>query len=106
MAKSITITLQHELGVEEAHRRIASGLESLRKQFADKIGAASVEWKDNRADVHVSALGQVADATIEVTSNLVTIELRLPLLLAALAEKAQGLIAKSAADALRLPPPH
>ena len=105
MTKSITITLGHDLGADEARRRISNGLESLRKQFGDKLGAASVSWEDNRANVHVAAMGQVADARINVGSDLVTIELVLPWLLAAFAEKARALIEKTGTDALRLPPP-
>lgn len=105
MTKSITITLNHDLGAEEARRRLETGLEALRRQFGDKVGSASVKWTDNHADVHVAAMGQTVDAGIDVGPSIVTIDVRLPWLLAAFAEKARGFIEKSGADALRLPPP-
>jgi len=105
MNKSIAITLRHDLGAEEARRRLANGLEALQRQFADKIGAASVVWTGDHADVHVAAIGQSADATIDVGADVVTINVRLPWLLAVFAQKARTFIEKSGADALRLPPP-
>ena len=105
MTKSITIALRHELGAEEARRRLEAGLAMLKTQFADKIGSATVVWRENCADVRVSALGQVADATVDVQKEVVTIVVRLPWLLAAFAGKARQVIEKSGEDALRLPPP-
>jgi hypothetical protein len=105
MSKSITITLSHDLGAEEARHRIETGLDALRRRFADKIGNASVTWTGNHADVHVAAMGQSVDAGVDVAADIVTIELRLPWLLAAFAEKVRGFIEKSGTDALRLPPP-
>lgn len=105
MSKSITITLSHDLGAEEARRRIETGLDALRRQFAGKIGNASVIWTENHAEVHVVAMGQTVDAGVDVAAEIVRIEVRLPWLLAAFAEKARGFIEKSGAAALRLPPP-
>jgi transcription elongation GreA/GreB family factor len=105
MGKSITIVLNHELGQQEAQRRVASALESSKKQFADRIGSASVDWKGDVADVHVTAFGQTADVTVDVQPTTVTLNLVLPWLLAAFAEKVRGYIETTGNEALRLPPP-
>ena len=105
MGKSITIVLHHELGQDEARRRISSVLDSSKRQFADRIGSATVNWTGNIADVHVTALGQTADVTVDVGPATVTLDLKLPWLLAAFAEKARAYIEATGAEALRLPPP-
>lgn len=81
------------------------GLGSLRRQFADKIGDASVTWTTYHADVHVAALGQLVEAGADVVADIVKIELRLYWPLAAFAKKARCFVAKSGREALRLPPP-
>jgi hypothetical protein len=42
MSNSIVITLPHRLGAEEAKRRIAGGIELLRRDYIDKLTARSI----------------------------------------------------------------
>jgi hypothetical protein len=105
MTKSIKIVLTHDLGAEEAKRRIETGMDALRRKFSDKIGSASVDWTGDTALVRLSALGQSAQATIEVLASIVNIEVHLPWLLGAFADKIQSFVQTSGNEALRLPPP-
>ena len=104
MAKSIVVILPHDIGAIEARRRIAEGLGPLQQSFAGKI-TSDVQWTGNRADINVSALGQKVRAQLEVEEKQVRIEVQLPWLLAALANKIQPYLEKSGSDMLRIPPP-
>jgi hypothetical protein len=101
MARSIVVLLPHELGAAEAHRRIAEGLGRLQQTFAGKA-TSDVQWAGNRADIKVGALGQNVTAQLDVEPAQVRLEVQLPWLLAALANKIQPYLEKSGADMLRI----
>lgn len=103
MAKSIIVTIPHDLGAAEARRRLAEGLGPLQQSFAGKL-TSDVQWSGNHADIKVGALGQKVTAQLEVEQAQVRIEVQLPFLLAALANKIQPYLQKSGTDMLRLPP--
>jgi hypothetical protein len=102
MSKSVVVTIPHELGVTEARRRIADGLGPLQQSFAGKM-TSDVQWSGNHADIKVGALGQKVTAQLDVEASQVRVEVQLPFLLAALANKIQPYLQKSGADMLRLP---
>ena len=58
----------------------------------------------NHADIKVGALGQKVTAQLDIEASQVRIEVQLPFLLAALANKIQPYLQKSGTDMLRLPP--
>jgi hypothetical protein len=104
MAKSIVIFLPHEIGAEEAHRRLVEGLGRLQQSFAGKF-TSDVKWTGNHADIKVGALGQNVTAQLDVEPAQVRVEVQLPWLLAALANKIEPYLQKSGSDMLRIGPP-
>lgn len=102
MSKSIIITLPHDLGTQEAKRRIAAGLDRLRQDYVDKLAHSEAVWSGDRADLRIVALGQTVNAELEVMAETVRIEVHLPWLLAALGTKIQGILTANAKDSLRI----
>ncbi len=105
MSKSIVITLPHDLGAEKARQRVAERLEMLRRDYVDKIAHSEVNWTGNRADVRVNAFGQVTTAQLDVESESVRIEVRLPWILSALAGPIQSAVSANAEETLKLGKP-
>lgn len=102
MTKSIVITVPHNLTAEEARRRIAEGMDALRRDYVDKLASSRVTWTGDRADIQVVALGQTVNAELLVQAEAVRIEVRLPWILAALGNRIKGVLTTSASDSLRI----
>jgi hypothetical protein len=102
MSNSIVITLPHRLGAEEAKRRIAGGIELLRRDYIDKLAYSEVNWNGDTANLRVVAFGQTATAQLYVMSDAVRIEVQLPWILAALTGKIQGVLKTNAEESLRI----
>src|ERR1700724_2419742 len=100
MANSIVITLPHRLGAEEAKKRIAGGIELLRRDYIDKLAYSEANWNGNTANLRVVALGQTATAQLYVMSDAVRIEVQLPWILAALTSNIQGVLKTKAEESL------
>ena len=100
MSKPIFVTIPHHLGRDEAVRRLKSGLSTLRTSYGHLFSVQEESWTDNRLQIRVSALAQVVSGTVEVFDDHVNLEVSLPWLLAALAEKIQPLIRKEGAQML------
>jgi hypothetical protein len=102
MPNSIVITLPHRLGAEEAKRRIAAGIELLRRDYIDKLAHSEVNWNGDTANLRVVAFGQTATAQVYVMSDALRIEVQLPLIFAALTRKIQGVLKSKAEESLRI----
>jgi hypothetical protein len=102
MANTITVTVPHNLGVEAAKKRLAGRIETLQREYVDKLAHSEVSWTGDVAAIRVTALGQTATAQMTVLPDAVRIEAHLPWLLAALSGKLQGFISQNANDVLRI----
>jgi hypothetical protein len=102
MSNSIVITLPHRLGAEEAKKRIAGGIELLRRDYIDKLASSEANWIGNTANIRVVAFGQTATGQVYVMNDAVRIEVQLPWFLAALTGKVQGVLKTNAEDSLRI----
>lgn len=92
MAKPIVVTIPHQLGKQEASRRLKHGLERLRGGFADlKLSAIEEKWSGDHLDFRWGIMGQSASGTIDVEADHVRLEVQLPWLLARVAERAKAL---------------
>lgn len=90
MAKPLVVDVPHELGKDEAKRRLVDGTEKVRDMLAKSgVQIGNLAWSGDRLDFAVSAMGQKVDGQIDVNPETVRIEVRLPLLLALFAEKIQ-----------------
>jgi putative polyhydroxyalkanoate system protein len=94
MSKPVIVSIPHQLGKEEARRRLQGGVGRLREQFGDKVGKIEDTWAGDHADFRVSILGQSVSGGLDVTEHEVRVEVQLPWMLAMVAEKAKGLIQK------------
>lgn len=88
MAKPVSITVSHELGREAAVSRLRDGVERIR----DKLGLVRMqlveeEWQGDTLHFGVAAMGYTVRGRLDVEDALVRVEMMLPWLLAAFAEK-------------------
>lgn len=88
MPQPITIRIPHRLGKLEARHRLETGLAGAASQ-APGFGmfAFQQRWEGDTAHFEVTGFFQKASGRLHVTDDAVQIELDLPAILAALAEK-------------------
>jgi hypothetical protein len=94
MAKPFVVVIPHQLGRAEARRRLRTGFDELKARYADKVTSVHDTWTEDHLDLDVKALGQAIFAAIDVGDEDVRVEVKLPWLLAMVAEKAKGLISQ------------
>ena len=94
MSKPVVVTIPHQLGKEEARRRLHDGMGRLREQFGDKLGRIEDTWTGDHADFRVTVVGQSVTGALDVLDTEVRLEVQLPWMLAMVAEKAKALIQK------------
>ena len=87
MSQPVVISIPHRLGREEAVRRLKTGLDRARVQFASILTISEEVWSGDRLSFHASALGQHARGVLDVAEDHVRLEVSLPWLLAKIAEK-------------------
>lgn len=80
MAAPLVVTIPHQLGKEEAQRRV----KGLMSQVTGSLPMLSVQreiWTQDQLDFELKALGQVISGLIDVGESNVRIEITLPLML-------------------------
>ncbi len=90
MARPITINIPHDVGKDEARRRITTGFDRLRQQMTgnlDGIFAFQEHWEEDRLHFEGTAMGQKITGRFDVKPESVQIQLDLPEILARMAEK-------------------
>ena len=77
MTQPIDIDLPHNLGKDEARRRIANNLHKLQEHIP---GGASVQsgWIGDQLSLQVAAMGEAVNATIDVMETKVHLKVLLP----------------------------
>jgi putative polyhydroxyalkanoic acid system protein len=88
MSAPLVVSIPHQLGREEATRRLKAGL----TRAASSLPVLKVDeerWQDNRMIFRVRALGQGASGHLDVADDHVRLEVALPWLLQRFAEVAQ-----------------
>ena len=94
MAKPLTVSISHQLGKQEAIRRLTDGLGYIQSRFGDKVAVTENRWVGDQLNFTVAALKQTASGIVDVAEDHVTLTVTLPFLLAMMAEKAKALIQK------------
>jgi hypothetical protein len=95
MAKPLIVEIPHDLGLAEARRRIADGITQADGLFAQAgIAVDTMAWTDDRLDFAMAAMGQKVDGQVDVRAETVRVEVRLPLLLALVAQQIQKRVGK------------
>lgn len=81
MTQPIEVDLPHNLGKDEARRRIANNMHKLREHIP---GGAQVQsgWTGDQLNLDVAAMGQSVTATIDVEDTKVHLKVLLPPMLA------------------------
>lgn len=77
MSGPISVSLPHQLGAEEAKRRIAANLDGLVAQLPANARVTTA-WNGDELAMGVAVLGQSVDARILVEETLVRVSILLP----------------------------
>jgi len=90
----LTFTLPHSLGKDEARRRIDHGFANIQQQLSAGSGFGLISfdqrWEGDRLSFSGRTLGQTIQGRIDILPDSVHLEVDLPVLLAALADKITG----------------
>jgi putative polyhydroxyalkanoate system protein len=93
MTQPIEVDLPHNLGKDEARRRIANNLHKLEQHIP---GGAKVQsgWTGDQLNLDVAAMGQSVAAQIDVMDNKVRLKVLLPPMLGMFSGLIQGALQK------------
>ena len=96
MPRPITVTLKHDLGADEARKRVRDGFGKLSSSLSGGMMFRFEEAWTSEENLRFTArgLGQTIDGAVDVFPNHVRIEATLPGLLASLAEIIAGRVEK------------
>ena len=96
MPRPVTVMISHELGVEEARRRVRDGFGKLKTQMTGgMMFKFNEEWTtDDTLQFQARGLGQDLSGKIDIFPKHVRIEVTLPGLLATIAETITGNVEK------------
>jgi hypothetical protein len=90
MARPVTVTIPHALGKEEARRRIEGGFGQMRQQMTGGLAAMLAfdeRWEGDCLHFEGGGLGQKLTGRVDIRDDAVLIQLDLPEILAALADR-------------------
>lgn len=96
MARPVTVTISHDLGKEEARRRVRDGFGKLQRQMTGgMMFKFTEEWTgDDTLTFQAKGFGQDITGQIDIFPQHVRIVVTLPGLLAAIAETITGKVEK------------
>lgn len=94
MSKPLVVVIPHQLGRDAARERLQTGLTALKEKFGDKVSSVDDRWTGDHLDLDVKAVGQSVSAGIDVADDNVRVEVKLPWMLAMIAEKVRPYIEK------------
>jgi hypothetical protein len=89
MSRPISVDIPHDLGQEEARRRIDEGFGRLSNQMARGMAGMVTfqrHWQNDRLNFEAGTLGQKISGRIDVLPDTVHLEIDLPEFLAMIAE--------------------
>lgn len=95
MSKPVTVTISHDLTRAEVKQRIQQNFGPMRENLIGKALSFDERWEGDTLYFDASMMGQSVAGEVEVMDSAVRIEVRLPWLLAAAAEKIQNRLQKS-----------
>ena len=94
MSQPVVVTIPHQLGKQEAARRLKAGFGNMRSTFGEKFIVLDDAWSGDHLDFRVSLLGQTTTGMVDVADDHVRLEVQLPWILSLLANKAKELVTK------------
>ena len=99
MNKPIAIDLPHNIGAEEAKRRMRNGIGRL-KDHIPGGGHVESSWEGDRMNLRVQAMGQEVSGHMDVHETKVRVELMLPAMLSLFAGQVEGLLRSKGTEML------
>lgn len=95
MTHPIDVDLPHNLGKDEAKRRIGNNIHKLEQHIP---GGATVQsgWTDDQLTLRIAAMGEAVNATIDVMDTKVHLKVLLPGMLGIFAGLVQATLQKKA----------
>ena len=87
MTKPLTVTIPHQLGRQEAKRRLSEGMGQARSMLSAVATSVEDHWAEDRLDFRVVAVAQTVTGRIDVLDDCVNVEVELPWALGLLANR-------------------
>ena len=94
MSQPIDVDLPHNLGKDEARRRIANNIHKLRDHIPGGTAQVESSWQGDELDLAINALGQAVTAKIGVEETKVRVAVMLPGMLAMFAGPIEAMLQK------------
>jgi len=93
MARSITVSIPHELNQAEVKKRLTEALAEARAKHGDLLKDAQESWpSEHQMDFRARALGQTIRGSLQIDPTQVHLTVDLPMLLATFASKIESQI--------------
>ncbi len=93
MSRPVSVSIPHSLGKDEARRRVEDGFGRMRQQMTGGLPAflsVREQWEGDRLNFEAGGLGQKLTGRLDVTPDSVNIQIDLPEILAAIADRIAG----------------
>ena len=104
MPKPVVVTISHTMGRAQAAATLRERIGAARGMLdAYRVAMVKEEWEGDRLRLQLGALGQTALAMVDVTDDQFRVEIQLPWLLAAFAEKVRTVVEQKAPALLARP---
>ena len=87
MNKTISISIPHRLTQDEARTRLQNGLTELKQKYAGQVAGLEENWTGNQLAFRLTVMGQAITGRADVLDQAVKLDIDLPWLIAAMAEK-------------------
>ena len=100
MQRPIDVDLPHQLGREEARKRIADNIHKLKDHIPGGASHIDTSWSGDRLDLTVHAMGQAVEALIDVEETKVHCRIQLPGMLALFAGPIEAMLKAKGRDLL------
>jgi putative polyhydroxyalkanoate system protein len=94
MAETIKVDIPHKLGRAAARTRIDEGFGRLRQEMLGGMVKFEDTWDGDHLDFRARVMGQTVTGRLDVLDEAVHVEVDLPMMLAAIAEKLKGKLRK------------
>ncbi len=99
----VQISIPHQLGKDEAMRRLAQAVADARIKYGSIVHFAEENWSDGSLSFAVGALSQLLRGTVDVTDTNADLRMQWPLLLRPLQGKFTNLLQARGAQLLTEP---
>jgi len=100
MERPIDVDIPHQLGRDEAHRRIATNIHKLRDHIPGGASHIDAQWAGDRLNLTVHAMGQSVESLIDVEESKVRCRIQLPGMLALFAGPIESMLKIKGSDLL------